>query len=236
MRQNLFLPGWGIPPEAYNALWSRVCGQEEPHILDYGFFQPASQFSFSDTGSFLSGFSGEKVLLGGHSMGAMFSLKIAAQFPERIAALVLFAPFARFSSAAGYPGRDVFGIEAMRRQLASAPSAVLKSFYRAMFLPAKSSLSVPARINAPFLESGLAFLADCDVREELGKIVAPTLLLHGAHDAISPAPMSDFVALPLGPLAEKICLEDAGHALPFTHQEACAAFAASFLAKRMIPW
>ncbi len=64
-------------------------------------------------------------------------------------------------------------------------------------------------------------LAGFDVRDRLGEITVPTVVLHGTHDLLFAVDVAEDLAREL-PNAELRIIEGAGHTLPLTHGEEVA--------------
>ena len=62
-------------------------------------------------------------------------------------------------------------------------------------------------------------LAGFDVRDQVGEIDVPTIVLHGTHDSLFETSVARNLAREL-PRAELRIVEGAGHALPLTHGSA----------------
>lgn len=133
----------------------------------------------------------------GHSMGAQVGVHLAARWPERVRRLVLV-------SAAGVP-RSVSPL-----RLAELGGEFLRppAWGRPSFLPtiAADALRAGPRTLA---RAVLHILAD-DVRPLLPRVQAPTLLVWGARDPLTPVPDGRLMA-ELVPDARLLVLEDAAH-------------------------
>jgi pimeloyl-ACP methyl ester carboxylesterase len=86
---QLFVPGWGAPPELYESGlpggWSAL---EPPSFRrGRGSFERYRRWLLDEVRSH----SGP-VVLGGHSMGAALSVAVAAEIPEQVGGLLLIAP------------------------------------------------------------------------------------------------------------------------------------------------
>ena len=163
-----------------------------------------------------------QTVLAGHSMGGAIALQAALQHPGRVAGLVLIATGARlrvapglldairldFSAAIGLMGDWAYGPEALpevvrlgQRQLAAAGPEILHNDFRA-----------------------------CDgfnVLDRLGEIAAPTLILCGTLDRMTPTKYSTYLRDNiLG--ASLLLVEGAGHMLMIEDPGAVARALASF--------
>jgi pimeloyl-[acyl-carrier protein] methyl ester esterase len=225
--KELIFPGWAMPDTLFRQLPDFQTA--DTVIADYGFFrQDASNSDFVSLSYSLVN-DLEHGLLYAHSMGTMLALKLALKYPAKIRALILFAPFARFSKADNYDcGRAQDDIKIMKRQLERKPEQLLKSFYRSVFSPEKSNLTLPDYLNMDLLQDGLDFLMESDCRDFLAELNIPVLILQGDEDLISGVEMAAYLEdnLP-NTVVENI--PGAGHALPFTHYRDCSSQIKNFL-------
>jgi pimeloyl-ACP methyl ester carboxylesterase len=134
------------------------------------------------------------VRLVGHSLGGLAAIRVAARWPELVTRLALVAP-------AGVPpdhGPLGYALPLLRQVAGSSPS-----FMRLLALDAVRT--GPRAL----LRSALELLGD-DVRDELGHVQAPTLLLWGEHDALVPAAVAEAFTAAI-PHARLVLVHGAGH-------------------------
>ncbi len=210
--KTLILPGWAVPSEVYRNL--PFAGAE---IIDYGFYQSGCEFSTEKIRAEISASIDGDCLIAAHSLGTMFALEAAAA-SEYVKALVLYAPFARFSAADGYAGQPEKIIKAMRLQLRRNPAKLLKAFFANMAAPESYDIGLPEEINREALDAGLECLLNYDVRDILDRVKCPVLVISGTEDRIAAEGQT-------GWLVENITgcssseISGAGHAVPFSRLE-----------------
>jgi pimeloyl-ACP methyl ester carboxylesterase len=159
-------------------------------------------------------------VLVGHSMGAVVSLRYAAMYPEDVQRLVVIdAPgvLHRFSVTSQYLAH--FGLEFVPPE----PLDWLTKLARKLLAPLERlPLDPQLVLSSPQLRqsvlgadpakiAGLAVVSE-DLRRELPKVRAETLIVWGAQDALAPLRTGRVLALKL-PRAQLAVIERAGHEL-----------------------
>jgi len=149
--------------------------------------------------------------LAGHSMGAAIAVRVAAERPERIRRLVLVAPVGlHVRPLAGHGLPLAF---TLRR---SAP--------RLLWLLGRDAARAGPRT---LVRATLEVVAD-DVRADLRRVAAPTLVVCGGRDALVPASVGEIVRRER-PLAELVVLEGAAHVPMLERPAECAEALVGFL-------
>jgi pimeloyl-ACP methyl ester carboxylesterase len=168
----------------------------------------------------------ERVIVGGHSMGGAVAQQLALDAPERVAGLVLVATGARLRVAPQILDNVLGDFEAVLDFMvayAFGPTADddLKRLGRRLMGE-----------TAPEVMLGDCLACDgFDVRERLGEIAAPTLVIGGMADRMTPARFARYLADAI-PGAELALVEDAGHMIMSEFPERVAAIIAAWLEKR----
>ena len=187
------------------------------------------------------------------SGGVPPALQLAALHPDRVSGLALLssAPFTPLTAAAqdlpmpAWAYRALFATDlpiwalihlapttldpvfdvtpALRQRMDAADAATVAALVRG-FLPVTDRL--PGLAN-----EGAAI--DPAARHDLGRITAPTLVIHARDDGINPFPIGAFLADQL-PRAQFIALEDGGHLL-LGHRETVTQAIAAVLAGQALP-
>jgi DNA-binding SARP family transcriptional activator/pimeloyl-ACP methyl ester carboxylesterase len=143
----------------------------------------------------------ERVLILGVSSGAVTALQLAADHPERVAALVLFGGYARHLAAPGYEiGHDPAVFEAYARHLESrwgtgvaissaAPSRAHDPEVRE-YWARYQRLSASPSAAVRYLHA----VGEADVRSVLPSISVPALVAHAERDLLVPVEQGRYVA------------------------------------------
>jgi DNA-binding SARP family transcriptional activator/pimeloyl-ACP methyl ester carboxylesterase len=150
---------------------------------------PSVDATAQDIGTVLDAAGSRRVLLFGMSEGGPACIKFAADHPDRVAGLILFASLAKGSAAPDYPhALHASQYDMWLQQLVTvwggpagietfAPSLSGDAQARAWWAGLLRAASSPGAIKGV-----LEALRDMDVRHLLGRICAPTLVLHRRGD------------------------------------------------------
>jgi DNA-binding SARP family transcriptional activator/pimeloyl-ACP methyl ester carboxylesterase len=151
--------------------------------------RPSVEATAQDIGTVLDAVGSRRAVLYGASEGGPACIKFAADHPDRVAGLILYASLAKGSAAADYPHAlhaDQFdlwlqhlvsgwggsaGIETYAPSLAG--DARTRAWWAGLLRAASSPGAVKGVLEA---------LRDTDVRHLLGRISVPTLVLHRRGD------------------------------------------------------
>jgi pimeloyl-ACP methyl ester carboxylesterase len=184
----------------------------------------------------------------GNSMGGFIGAELAIAFPQRVERLVLVS--AAGISTHGHRGSTRV-LPAMRRAervlMASGAWAASKSeavARRARLREAALGVVVhhpdrlPAELAAeqirgagkPGFVQGLEAVIDYEIRERLGEIACPTLIVWGDHDRLITVRDADVFA-ELIPRSRKVIFEDTGHMAMLERPERFNPLLAEFLAE-----
>jgi pimeloyl-ACP methyl ester carboxylesterase len=152
-------------------------------------FSPSVDATAQDIGTVLDAAGSRRVVLFGASEGGPACIKFAAENPARVAGLILFASLAKGSATRDYPHTlkasqyemwlqelvavwgGPAGIETFAPSLSDDPQA--RAWWAGLLRAASSPGAIKGLLEA---------LRDTDVRHLLGRISAPTLVLHRRGD------------------------------------------------------
>ena len=179
------------------------------------------RFVLAETTSWLSEWMDavglERAHLVGHSMGGYVCLRLAASKPATVRRLVLVAP-------AGVPtGRSMVG------HLGPLLGAV--RYAKPSFLPVLVRDAL--RMGPATLWRAARDLLAEDVREDLRRVEAPTLLVWGRRDPLVPAAVGDLLRDEI-PDSRLVVLERAAHVPMFDRPEGFDAALLAFLAGKPV--
>lgn len=166
----------------------------------------------------------ERAVIAGHSMGGAIAQQFALTYPMRTAGLILVATGAKLSVAPQILTGILADTEATLDLVTryswgpNAPEPLLKL-----------SREQSAQVN-PHVMAGDYIACDAfDVRERLGQITAPTLVIGGTADQMTPQKYAAFLADKI-PGARLAIIEDAGHMVMLEQPELVARTVEQFLA------
>lgn len=163
----------------------------------------------------------------GWSLGGLVCLRIALRAPARVRALLLSNTTPRFTRAPDWPhAMPAAQLAAFATELSQDFAGTLHRFLALQVLGdehARTTLrvlhacvSARGEPDAASLAAGLALLHDSDVRNDLPRVIAPTLVLSGAYDRLTP-PQAGVELARMMPDASCISLPRAGHAPFISH-------------------
>lgn len=166
----------------------------------------------------------------GLSMGAMVALELAVRMPTRVKSLVLVGgtpggPLAAVPSpgAALRAVADVARDSVVRRELSPA-SVLFSPRFRREYPDRVEELTRPFLLHRPppWTTMAQTLATSCFSRHaSLGRVVAPTLVVHGTADVMSPVENAAILARGI-PGAELLLVRGAGHAVPLESADHCA--------------
>ena len=123
----------------------------------------------------------DRFALAGHSLGGAVALHLAARYPQRITALTLVGTAARFSIDPGY-------LDLLARDFDAAAQASCRAAYSPESVTAlrQRGLTMLRHAGRTTLAHDLRLCRAFDGRRNAAAITAPTLVICGEHDTITP--------------------------------------------------
>lgn len=182
----VFLHGWGFD----HTIWFNLAETFEKkytlYLVDLPGFGLSSLMNWEEFKSELLKHLPEQFALIGWSMGGLYASRLATEIAEKVTHLINVASSPRFIKEDNWPGVDGNVFNGFLKNLTSNPQQTMSEFvslqlknqpynYATQFLPEVDSL-----------KTGLAILADWDLRESMRHFKKPTSYLFGRLDAITP--------------------------------------------------
>jgi pimeloyl-[acyl-carrier protein] methyl ester esterase len=237
-RDLVLLHGWGTNLRVWDELAQALARRFRVIAIDlpgHGrsdwdgtAFSPAAQtFRVHETLAPLT----TRYYLLGWSLGGQFALDLAAAMPAGIERLVLVATTPRFLAGPGWRcGVREASLERLAGEVRAHPAKAVSGFLKSQVrgLAARTAGRVLERLRGALdrggaaqpdaLAWGLERLRQGDLRPQLAQVRAPTLVIAGQNDRITPAAASRALAaaLPQGSFRQ---LRGAGH-VPFVSNRA----------------
>ena len=234
----LFLHGWGLSGEVWRDAAARLAGVAVD-LPGYGATPAVTPYRAETLADALAERIDGAVDLVGWSMGGMVALALAARHPDKVARLVLVGATPTFVATADWPhGMAPEVLAEFARSLATDYRATLSRFLSLQARGGDAAREVIGRLREHLraqtepspttLAAGLELLRAVDLRDRVGRVTCPTLLVHGAHDTLCPAAAAVWLAERL-PRARLALHERAAHAPFLSHPDWFAATLGDFL-------
>jgi pimeloyl-ACP methyl ester carboxylesterase len=188
--------------------------------------------SVRDYSDFLAAFADtlriKSAVIVGHSMGGAIAMDFAARHPDRVEALVLVATAAKFN----VPSDLVAGLKAVT--MGRAPQSFTTDGYSPKTISGNFDV-----IRAGWMEqiktdprvryTDVLACTAVDLRETIGRIDKPTLILAGADDQVTTVADAELIKSKIRG-AQLEVIADAGHLIPFERPAEVNAAIEKFLA------
>ncbi len=234
----VYLHGWGL----HGGIWAETRRQlpgQAPDLPGYGAVPCPSPYDAEGLADALAAGMDGPVHLLGWSMGGMVALALAARHPHKVARLVLVGTSPVFVNRAGWVlGLDAEVLDGFASDLARDYRTTLVRFLALQARGGDEARVVVNRLRqqvfargepAPdTLAQGLALLRHVDLRERVGRISCPSLVVHGAHDSLCPVAAGHWLAAHL-PGARLALHPGASHAPFISHPDWFVATVGAFL-------
>ena len=191
--QIVFVHGWGMAPDFWNALIKQL-PEIKTQTIDLGFVGTSQtpQKQIDHPAIYVT-----------HSLGTMWALKHHHADMKALIAINGFACFQSFT--------DAKTLRAMKARIKREPQSQMNDFWDMCNLPKSDD------INPAKLAEGLEWLSSWDAGDALKTLECPVLSLAGSNDPILSMPQ---MKQEWGGYDLRIC-EGAGHALPITDTQWC---------------
>ncbi len=226
----LLLHGWAANHHVFDDLITRLPSGGDYVALDLPGHGQAAMPAVFDVAAIAKAYAQtltEPVHVLGWSLGGHIALYLAAHHPDRVKSLCLTASFAKFMAADDYPeGLKNPALGKMTTLFQQDYEKYMTQFFQLQFLYAKDKLPLLTQVlpqvcqygAPPALAAALAAIEASDARTVLPRISAPTLLLFGQKDAITPPAMGAYLHQHI-PNSQLHLFERASHAPFLSHAD-----------------
>ena len=226
------LHGWGMNGAVWNGVRDALAEQFTLHIIDlpgHGRSHGARVTTRDALVEAISHAMPEKSHLLGWSLGGHCALALAHRYPVRVEKLVTVCATPRFVSGPNWPqGKKADVLADFAKRLSTNYLATIRNFLALQALHQPDMRAVVRQLQeavgahgAPSIESlaaSLEILRVSDIRDLIPDIAAPTLVLQGDHDALTPPASAQWLADHLQD--STYCLiEHAAHAPFLSHRD-----------------
>jgi len=181
----------------------------------------------------------ERTALLGWSLGGLVALRIATLFPARVTRLVLVATTPCFRQRRDWPhGLDEATLAGIAKGLARDWRGTINDFLGLQVRGDERQLETLRALkqgafahgepSTAALGAGLEVLRSVDLRPELRRVVAPTLVVSGAYDRLTPPAAGAALAAGIGGARHEV-IARAAHAPFLSHRETFGSLLQEFL-------
>lgn len=211
---RLYLHGWGLNGGIWAETLKALPG-EAPDLPGYGEAPAPDNYSAEGLADALAARLSEPVELIGWSMGGMVALALAARHPAKVSKLVLVGASPCFVNRPGWGhGLQAEVVEGFAAALSQDYQATLQRFLSLQARGDEAARQVIGRLRDTLrerpepsqatLQAGMRLLQNVDLRAVVGQVSCPTLVVHGAYDALCPIAAGRWLAglIPSARLAE----------------------------------
>jgi pimeloyl-[acyl-carrier protein] methyl ester esterase len=226
-REIVLLHGWGTHGGIWAELAPALAEHFRVHVVDlpgYGGSAKCNPYDLDHMAALLMQEMPPRCGVVGWSLGGQLGLAWAARAPRQVERMALIATTPCFLQRADWPHAvSDDELREFRSALAADSGAALQRFYALEALGDERPREVMARLRAGLeeggapsraaLAGGLDLLFETDQRAELAAISQPVLVLHGAHDRVTPLAAGEHLCRNLSN-AELIVIPGAAH-VPF---------------------
>lgn len=214
----------------YRVLRYDTRGHGRSQVLD----RPATTIDdlADDLAGLLDGLGIEKAHVAGLSIGGMTAQAFAVRYPDRLRSLVLMATSAYLPPPEAWDQRAA---TVRADGMGAIVDALVGRWFTPAFAEQRPEVVAPVRERFLAIDPGgyaacCAAIRDMDLRERIGAIRAPTLIIAGADDPSTPVAMSEDIRARI-PNAELVIIPRAAHLLAIEQAEAVNAYLVAFLGR-----
>ena len=228
----VLLHGWGLHSGAWTEAIDVLAPRYRVHAVDlpgHGRSRGIVPAAFEDAAELVAAEIPAAAILCGWSLGGSFAQHIAARGDTRLAGLALVSTTPSFVRRPGWTqAMNPDTLAAFAHGLNHARDKTLRDFVHLNALHGVGGreairvftqrLSEHGTPTIEALETSLGWLRDTDLRARAAAISAPTVVVHGARDALAPIGAGRWLAnnIPGAVLRE---LDDAAHLPFFSHRD-----------------
>lgn len=241
-RDLLLIHGWGM----HAGIWDGVAQALAPHcrvqavdLPGMGLSPPCTPYTAERLTAMLAELLAPASIVCGWSLGGQLAMRLALDYPERVARLVLVGTTPRFVRGPDWKrGMDAQVFREFAQQVADDYQATLARFLALQAFGGTGSRELLRQLRERFaarpapdraaLGAALQLLLTSDLRAQVPGIAQPTLVVHGERDTLAPVTAACWLAESL-PDARLCVLQGASHAPFLSHPAAFLQAVTEFL-------
>jgi pimeloyl-[acyl-carrier protein] methyl ester esterase len=227
IRDVVFLHGWGSGAAVWREMAAYLAPRRVPHAPDlpgYGSAAACAPYTLEGIAAALARSAPARCHVVGWSLGGQVALAWARSAPQQVARIALIAATPCFAQRAGWPHAiTAEALAGFSRGLAAERASTLRRFMSLQAQGDEKARQVARQLRAAHavcdgpaqeaLAGGLRILSETDLRDALGAIRQPVLVVHGDRDSLVPLEAGEYLSRRLLN-ARLLVLRGAGHA-PF---------------------
>lgn len=228
----VMLHGWGMNSAVWERVVKRLSANYRLFLVDLpgmGQSRPVYPYHLHSVAEAVAEeIPGVSTILG-WSLGGLVAQQIALNQPDRVEKLILVGTNPCFVSKPDWPhGIDARHFEQFNARFAQDFNATLLNFLTLQCMHAKDARATVRQLRTAFaakptpsqdhLNQALEILLQTDLREEVGRLFQPTLLIHGDRDTLAPVSAAHWLAMHMQRASLRV-IAGASHAPFLSHAE-----------------
>lgn len=230
----VLLHGWGLHSGVWEATAAQLAQRFRVTLVDlpgHGLSPaPIGPYPLTTLAQALATTAPAQAVWIGWSLGALAAMQFTLLYPDRVSQLALITATPRFTQATAWPHAVAAQVlEEFHTALTTDHHTTLRRFLALQLRGSEGARTTQQQLeailfqhgapNVAALGAGLALLRDTDLRDELGNIFCPTLVVAGERDTLTPPEAQRYLAAQL-PQGQLSVIAGAGHAPMLSHPAA----------------
>lgn len=226
----VMIHGWGMHGGVWGPVLESLATSFRLHLVDLpglGHSQSITPYTLKNLSATIAQAMPDAIAVCGWSLGGQVALRWALDKPDQVSKLVLVGATPKFINAPDwFCGIEAEIFQQFATQVQQDYRGTLSKFLALQAHGGEASKETIRRLREQFfqrgeptaesLQSGLEILLQTDMREEIGSINTPTLILHGDYDKLAPLEAGQWLAKHL-PVAQLCVCKGASHAPFLSH-------------------
>lgn len=223
----VLLHGWAMHSGIWGSVRDQLAQQFRLHLVDlpgHGLSPACEPGTLDHLTGIISEILPERCMLGGWSLGGQIAMELALREPERVGKLVLISTTPCFARRDDWEsGMERKLLQLFLENLKLNYAATINRFLTLQMSGDRDAGRILPQLRKHFfqraepdpgaLEKGLKILQQSDLRDRIGAIQQPVLLLHGENDVITHPAAAGWMYEQL-PQSQRVMFPHCGHA-PF---------------------